>query len=97
MSWVVLRPDDSGRPDEFDWVRVHELLAAYEDGAKVSLQRRERAAMAPYLAAVPLYMACVAGFTPDPDATLRGEEPFLRIAEWTLANHHELVDILART
>jgi Ser/Thr protein kinase RdoA (MazF antagonist) len=86
LPWIVLRPDDSGLPAEFGWERVTELLAAYEEGAGRSVSEHERRALAGYVAAVPLYMAAVAGFTPEPGDTLRGEIPFLRIAEWVLTN-----------
>jgi len=86
LSWIVLRPDDRGRAEEFDWNSVDELIAAYEDGAKTNLTAVERSALGPYLAAVPLYLAAIAGDTPDPSEHLRGERPFLRIAEWVLLN-----------
>lgn len=90
LSWVVLRPDDAGTAEEFEWDRVSELLDAYEAGAGTKLEGIERRALGPYLASVPLYLAAVAGYTPDPVATLRGEVGFLRIAEWVLANRPTL-------
>ena len=86
LPWIVLRPDDSGRPEDFAWERVGELVEAYETGAGDRLRAEERAALAPYVAAVPLYLASVAAFTPDPAATLRGEIASLRIADWVLAH-----------
>ena len=50
----------------------------------------ERRALAPYLAAVPLYLAAIAGHTPDPVGVLLGERPFLRIAEWVLSHPSEV-------
>ena len=85
LFWIILRPDDRGRADTFAWDDLPQLLAAYEDGAGERLLATERAALLPYLAAVPLYLAAVAGYTPDPVATLRGERPSLEIAEGVLS------------
>jgi Ser/Thr protein kinase RdoA (MazF antagonist) len=90
LLWIVLRPDDSGRPEGFRWDQVRELVDAYEHGAGTTLDERERAAFAPYLAAVPIYFAAVAGYMPDPSSTLRGEVPSLRIAEWVLDHAADL-------
>jgi Ser/Thr protein kinase RdoA (MazF antagonist) len=84
LPWIVVKPDDSGRPEDFDWAAVEELVAAYESGAGTRLSSLERRALGPYVAAVPLYLASVAGFTPDPIRTLVGERPLLRVAEWVL-------------
>ena len=81
LAWVLLRPDDRGTAEAFDWALVPELLDAYGD-----ITDAEVAAIDPYLAAVPLYLAAVAGFTPDPVRTFDGERPFVRIAEWVLDN-----------
>jgi Ser/Thr protein kinase RdoA (MazF antagonist) len=87
LSWIVLRPDDSGTGADFAWERrLPELVSAYEDGAHRALEPLERQALVPYLAAVPLALACVAGFTPTPVANLRDQQPFVAIAEWVLAN-----------
>ncbi|HEX2850281.1 MAG TPA: phosphotransferase [Acidimicrobiales bacterium] len=86
LFWIVLRPDDTGRPEQFDWAAIDELIGAYEQSAHSRLDDRERSALPAYLAAVPLYLAGVAGYTPDPVATLRGEEASLRIAEWVLTH-----------
>src|SRR5207244_1378180 len=32
LSWIVLRPDDRGRAEDFTWHLVPELIAAYERG-----------------------------------------------------------------
>ena len=90
LLWIVLRPDDSGRPEEFGWERVAELVAAYEHGAGDVLSADETTALAPYLASVALYLASVAAFTPSPAQTLRGEAASLRIAEWVLSHPREL-------
>ena len=86
LSWMVLRPDDRGRAEDFAWDRVPELFEAYEDGAGVRLEPIEVDALGPYLAAVPLYLASIASHTPDPAAHVRGELPFIDIAEWVLRN-----------
>lgn len=64
--------------------RVAELVAAYEDGAGGRLADLERRAFAGYVAAVPLYMAAIAGYTAQPANMLRGDVSFFRIAEWAL-------------
>ena len=86
LTWIILRPDDSGRADDFDWPFLRELVLAYESAAAVRLEEVERSALGPYAAAVPLYLAAIAGLAPDPVAHLRGEVPFLRIAQWILEN-----------
>lgn len=85
LFWIVLRPDDRGRAETFAWADLPDLLAAYERGAAERLHEVERVALVPFLAAVPLYLAAVAGYTPDPVATLRGEEPGLEIAAGVLS------------
>jgi Ser/Thr protein kinase RdoA (MazF antagonist) len=84
LPWIVLRPDAGGRPEDFDWSTVPELFTAYEAAAGWSLTPLERRAFGPFVAAVPLYLAAVASFTPDPVATIKGEAPMLRIADWVL-------------
>ena len=86
LSWIVLRPDDSGRAEDFQWDRLPELVTAYEDSTQTTLSPIERRALGPYMAAVPLYLASISGFIPDPVRRLLEERPFLRIAEWVLAN-----------
>jgi len=86
LSWIVLRPDDSGRAEDFQWDRLPELVTAYEDSSQTTLSPIERRALGPYMAAVPLYLASISGFIPDPVRRLLEERPFLRIAEWVLAN-----------
>jgi hypothetical protein len=86
LAWIVLRPDSSGTAAAFDWSTVGDLLAAYEEGAQQRLTDEEVAAIDPYLAAVPLYLAAVAGFTSDPVATFAGGQHFLGIADWVLEN-----------
>ncbi len=95
LSWIVLRPDDSGRAEDFPWDRVPQLVSAYERGRHERLLPVERRALAPYLAAVPLYLAAISCHTPDPASHLRGEEPFIRIARWILANPREITRRIA--
>jgi Ser/Thr protein kinase RdoA (MazF antagonist) len=84
LFWVILRPDSSGTGAEFDWSRVPQLVEAYEEGLRDRLTPTERAALGPYLAAVPLYFRAIAGFTADPAGHLDRELPSIRIAEWVL-------------
>lgn len=84
LFWIVLKPDDSGRPEEFDWNRVVELVDAYEAAAGVVLDPLERRALGPCLAAVPMYFAGIASSTPDPCDRIQQEASSLRIARWVL-------------
>ena len=84
LSWIVLRPDDRGTAEEFDWSLAEDFIAAYESNAGATLTSLERRALWPYLASVPLYLASIAGHTPDPAARILVERPFLAIAEWLL-------------
>jgi Ser/Thr protein kinase RdoA (MazF antagonist) len=88
LAWMVLGPDGRGTAEEFAWEKVPELVKAYEDTAQISLREVEHRALAPYVAAVPLYLAALAGFTSNPVTHLRDEtrQTFLRIGEWLLAH-----------
>jgi hypothetical protein len=88
---MILRPDASGRAEEFPWHQLPELIEAYEENAQDVLTTAERRAIGPYLAAVPLYLAATSGHTPHPAEHLLGEVPFLGIAEWVLANGDSLL------
>jgi Ser/Thr protein kinase RdoA (MazF antagonist) len=86
LAWIVLRPDSRGTGQGFPWEAVPRLVAEYERAAETRLTPAEWRALAPYTAAVPLYLASIACFVPDPVAHLRNETrlTFLRIAEWLL-------------
>jgi Ser/Thr protein kinase RdoA (MazF antagonist) len=88
LAWIILRPDGRGTAAGFAWEMVPGWIREYEDAAGRALTGTERRALAPYVAAVPLYLAAIAGFTADPVAHLRheGRLAFLRIAEWLLAH-----------
>lgn len=86
LPWIVVRPDGTGRAEHFDWATFAELVGAYEEGAQDRLSAIERRALAGYIAAVPLYMAAIAGFTPSPAEMLRADIKFFEIAEWVLTN-----------
>jgi Ser/Thr protein kinase RdoA (MazF antagonist) len=88
LAWIVLRPDSRGTAESFDWGTVPELLTAYEDTAGVRLSALERRALAPYLAAVPLYLMSIAGYMADPVGHIRNEtrRAFLGIGAWLLAH-----------
>ncbi|MGH2351899.1 MAG: phosphotransferase enzyme family protein [Chloroflexota bacterium] len=88
LAWMVLRPDSRGTAEGFAWETVPQLVRAYEDTAQTALTAGERRALAPHVAAVPLYLAALAGFVSDPVAHLRNEArlAFLRIGEWILAH-----------
>lgn len=94
LSWMLLRPDDSGRAEDFDWTRLPELVADYEDAAHVRLSGAELRALPAYVAAVPLYLASTAGYAVDPAARIKAERPFLAIADWLLQHHADVSAIL---
>lgn len=84
LFWIVLKPDDSGRPEDFDWMRVAELIEAYETALGDHLEDIERRALGAYLAAVPMYFAAIASYTPDPCDRIKQEIRSLEIARWVL-------------
>jgi Ser/Thr protein kinase RdoA (MazF antagonist) len=88
LAWIVLRPDGRGAAADFDWSLLPAWVDAYQDAAGAPLADSERRALAPYTAAVPLYLAAIAGYMDDPVGHLRDEtrQAFLRIADWLLAN-----------
>jgi Ser/Thr protein kinase RdoA (MazF antagonist) len=92
LSWILLRPDSQGTAEGFDWASLPRLVEAYERAAGTALRPAERRALAPYTAAVPLYLLAIGGFMPDPVAHVRNETrlTFLEIGEWLLA-HPEAV------
>jgi Ser/Thr protein kinase RdoA (MazF antagonist) len=92
LAWIVLRPDSRGTAEGFAWDTVPRLVGAYEVAAETTLTTAERRALVPYTAAVPLYLAALAGEVGDPVAHLRNETrlTFLRIGEWLL-DHPEAV------
>jgi hypothetical protein len=85
---MLLRPDGRGTGAEFAWETLPELIGRYEEGAGAGLVEAERRALGPYVAAVPIYLAALAGHVEDPIAHLRNQTrlTFLRIAEWLLDN-----------
>lgn len=88
LSWIVLRPDSRGTAEGFAWDLVPRLVGEYEGAARRALTAPERRALAPYTAAVPLYLGAIAAQVPDPVAHLRHETRlrFLDIAEWLLTH-----------
>lgn len=84
LFWIILKPDDSGRADTFDWSRATEFLAAYEDAARTTISPLERRALAPLLAAIPMYFVAIASYTPDPSDRVKQEIQSLAIARWVL-------------
>src|SRR5205807_743631 len=84
LFWIVLKPDDSGRAEDFDWDRVRELFAAYEAATKTRVSAVERRALGPLLATIPMYFAAVASYTPDPSDRIKQEIRSLEIARWVL-------------
>lgn len=91
LFWIVLKPDDSGRAEDFAWSRVPELIDAYEAAAEDRLSDDERRAIGPYLAAIPLYFAAIASYTPDPAARIRQEVRSLEISRWVLDHPDQVI------
>jgi hypothetical protein len=52
----------------------------------LTLTDREHRALPLYLAAVPMYLASLAGYTPDPSARIKEEVQSLKIARWVIDN-----------
>lgn len=77
-------------PERVPWRSLPGLIEAYHQAGAVPLTDLERTALAPYMAAVALYHAALAGYTNDPGAQLRARRPFLRLAEWLLTHGAEL-------
>lgn len=84
LAWILLGPDDSGRGDDFEWGRLPEFIAAYEEAAGDRLTSIERSSLWSFVASVPIYLAAISGYTPDPVDHLAGQEVFLRIGAWVL-------------
>ena len=91
LFWIVLKPDDSGRAEDFEWSRVNELFDAYEVAAQTTISERERRAVVPLLAAIPMYFAAIASYTPDPGERIKQETRSLEIARWVLERDGDLV------
>ncbi len=72
-------------PERFAWSQIQALIRAYESAGK-PLSAPERAALAPYTAAIPLYAAALDGYTEDPAGRLCARLPFLRLSEWLLTH-----------
>jgi hypothetical protein len=79
------------KPENFAWERVPQLIEDYEATSNSRLTFAERAALAPYAAAVPLYAAALDGFTEDPVGKLLSRAPFLQLSEWLLSHPKSLL------
>ena len=90
--FMVLALNGQQSSERFAWQCVPQLIEEYERAAKVRLTDTERKALAPYMAAVPLYAAALDGFTEDPARKLRTRLPFLRLSEWILAHPEVMMD-----
>lgn len=90
LFWIVLKPDDSGTADSFDWRGAAELIEVYEASASEPLNDLERRSIGPYLAAVPMHLAAIASYTPDPCDRIKQEIRSLEIAQWVLNHPHEV-------
>jgi Ser/Thr protein kinase RdoA (MazF antagonist) len=84
LFWIILKPDASGRADTFDWNRARELVGTYEEAARTTISQLERRALAPLLAAIPMYFVAIASYTPDPSDRIKQEIQSLEIARWVL-------------
>lgn len=90
LSWMIFALDGHRALESFAWEIVPRVIEEYEAAADTTLTGAERRALAPYIAAAPLYHAAIAGFSNDPAGQLRAERPFLRLSEWLLS-HPEAV------
>lgn len=86
MAFMLLALGGHRAPEHFAWERIPQLVEAYEAASGVDLTPRERAALAPYAASVPLYAAALDGFTEDPAGKLHSRLPFLHLSTWLLAH-----------
>jgi Ser/Thr protein kinase RdoA (MazF antagonist) len=86
LAFMVLELNKHHPPEHFAWHNIPRLISEYESAARSRLTDAERRALAPYVAAVPLYAAALDGFTEDPRGKLRARLPFLRLSEWLLAH-----------
>lgn len=85
----ILRTHQDREPlDTFAWQLLPDLIEAYENGAHTTLDPLELAALGPYLATVPLYLAGMAGYLDDPVEHLHNQErlDFLNVADWILTH-----------
>jgi Ser/Thr protein kinase RdoA (MazF antagonist) len=84
LAYMVLALDATPTPESLAGQNVVPLVEEYEAAAETTLTDVERRALAPYVAAVPLYHAANAGFRDDPVSQLRVGLPFLRLSKWLL-------------
>ena len=86
LAFMLLALNGHQVPESFAWQSIQQFVEEYEAAAGSRLTPVERSALAPYIAAVPLYAATLAGFSNDPAGHLPGRLPFLRLSEWLLAH-----------
>lgn len=86
LAFMVWAFDALPAPERFPWESVPRLIDAYEEARHSRLDPRERQALVPCTAAVPLFAAALDGFSEDPVGNLRTRLPFLRLSEWLLAH-----------
>ncbi len=84
FMWLALHGQQA--PESFAWQEIPRLIEEYEVAAKLRLTAMERKALVPYIAAVPLYAAALAGFSNNSVESLRDRLPFLRLSEWLLTH-----------
>lgn len=91
LVYEVFQARDGRRlePEDIAWARLPNLLAEYERTAP-ALTLAERAALAPYAAALLLYFPATGYFVPDAAAWIASQRPGLRLATWLLDNQSEL-------
>lgn len=73
-------------PGQFDWSHGVAWLHSYEEAAQIRLTTKERRALVPMMASVPLYAAALDGYTEDPVGKLLGRKPFVELSAWLLAH-----------
>lgn len=91
LVYEVFQTRDGRRlgPEDIAWDQLPNLLAEYERIAP-PLTRVERAALAPYAAALLLYFPATGYFVPNAAAWVTTHQPGLRLTNWLLDNRTEL-------
>jgi len=90
FAFMLLALQAHQAPEHFAWQSIPHLLEEYEYTANSHLTIPDRKALLPYMAAVPLYAAALAGFSNSPKELLQKRLPFLRLSEWLLAHPEAL-------
>ncbi len=86
LAFMVRALHGNQIPESFAWQSIPPLIEAYEVSANSPLTAKEKKALVPYTASVPLHAAALDGFTDNPGGHLRERLPFIRLSDWLLAH-----------